>query len=145
MSKRRYVVLGTIISAVAIVHFVLQMSFIQSENQRVIESVGKIEPVVEQIAETKPREQIVELTSGKNEIIKPDIVMPDKNAVLQKDIFLQKIAVSQKSVYSESRRQPAEVRRQSVTETVHKPVKKKIVREVESARLRRAEQLLTGF
>lgn len=145
MPKRNYVVLGALISAITIVHFVLQMSFIQSGNQQVIESVGKIETPVEQIAETKPREQIVELSSSKNEMTQPDIVMPDKNVVVQKDIVSQKIAVSQKIIYPESRRQPAEVRRQYVTEIVRKSVRKKIVRETESERLRRAEQILTGF
>lgn len=143
--KRNYVVLGALISAITIVHFVLQMSFIQSGNQDVIGSVGKIETPVEQIAETKSQQQMVELSSSKNEITQPDLVMPDKNSVVQKDIVSQKIAVSQKIIYPESRRPPAEVRRQSVTETVRKLVKKKIIRETESERLRRAEQILTGF
>jgi len=145
MSKRNYAVLGALISAITIVQFVLQMAFIRSENQPVIESVGKIEPFVEQIVETKPQEQIAELSSPKNEIIKSDVVMPDKNVVVKKDIVSQKIAVSQKIVYPESRRQTAEVRRQSAPETVRKSVKRKIVRETESERFRRAEQILTGF
>jgi hypothetical protein len=98
-----------------VIHFVLQLSFIQTENLQVIEtSVKNIKPV-EQTVNTKEEEfEVKEYKAKKiNNITAPKTVKPV-------------------------------VRRQPETAPPRIPPEKKVNRESRAARLRRAEKLLTG-
>jgi hypothetical protein len=120
ISGKRQILIFAAILAVALVHFVVQMSFIQSENLRSAESAMRIETVKseEVAAETKPSEsRLIGLEAADFAPRKVKIAAPAERA------------------------QPVASRR---PEIVAPPVKRKIVRETREARLRRAEKILTG-
>jgi hypothetical protein len=121
LSDKRNILIFSGILAVAIVHSVVQLSFIQSETLRSAELTAQIDSLKfeESAVETKQSEsQIVE--------IKPEEYKVRKVKVITIPEYVQPVA-----------------RRQ--VETVAPPTKKKVVRETKTARLRRAEKILTGI
>lgn len=117
ISKNPYTIIGAIILAIGISHFVLQVSYIQNENLETIETAAdnpdyqvKPQPPVGQVITIEPEQIDVK----KIKIIKiPEIVkLPP--------------------------------RRPNETVSAGKPVRKKEARETRAERLRRAERILTG-
>lgn len=125
MSKKKNVIIILIILAITVGHFGIQLSFIESENQRIIELSAKIAPVIEQNIQAKP--QVDEQLETKE----TDVVLSPKPLASQKDI--QTVKVLQR-----------ELNRQSESAPIQNPLKK-AKRESKSERLRRAEKILTGF
>jgi hypothetical protein len=120
LSGKRNILIFAGILAVAVVHSVVQLSFIQSETLRSAELTAQIDGVKfeESAVETKqPETQIVD--------IKPEEYKVRKVKVATIPEYVQPIA-----------------RRQA--ETIAPQTKKKVVRETKTARLRRAEKILTG-
>lgn len=118
-NKRQMLILAGIL-AVAIVHSVVQLSFIQSEYLRSAELTAQVEGVKfeELTVETKqPGAQIID--------VKPEEYKVRKVKVVTIPEYVQPVA-----------------RRQA--ETRAPQTKKKVVRETRTARLRRAEKILTG-
>lgn len=119
-SKKYYAMIGMFIMTIAVVHFALQMIFIQKENLETVKSAVEIENNFETAVEIKsPAKQIIE--------IEPEQVEVNKVEVITIPEFVK----------------PAP-RQRKETVPATKPVKKKEVRETRAERLRRAERLLTG-
>jgi hypothetical protein len=105
------------ILAVAAIHSLVQLSFIQSENFRSAELSAQIENL-------KPEELEVETKPAENQII---------------DIEPREYKVRKVKVVTI----PEKVSRRPI-ENVQPQAKKKVMRETRAARLRRAEKILTG-
>lgn len=116
IAKKYYIILGAAILAITIIHFALQLSFIQTENLQVIEtSVNNIKPGRQTVDN---KEEGFDAEGYKAEKIN-DITAP-------------------KTIQPVLRRQ-----RETAPPTRILP-KKKVNRESRAARLRRAEKILTG-
>jgi hypothetical protein len=104
---------------IAVVHFALQMIFIQKENLETVKSAVEIEHNFETAVEkNSPAKQIIEIEPEQYEVKKVEVIaIPE---------FVK----------------PAP-RHRKETVPATKPVKKKEVRETRAERLRRAERILT--
>ena len=121
--KNPYTIIGAIIMTIGISHFTLQIFFIQEEKLQSVETALE-EKIENEAAVESPKEQIIR--------VEPEVYQV-------KTIEVQKIKVittveTVKSV----------PRRQKETVPARKPVKIKEAQETRAARLRRAEQILTG-
>ncbi len=121
-SGKYYALVGSVILLIAVTHFVLQMSFIQDENLRSVETAVETPAAVETPSESAPAvRQIIEIQPQQVEVVK----VPE---------YVKTVAP----------------RREKETVPVKIPERKKVVREskperdARAARLRRAERLLTG-
>lgn len=143
MSKKHYTIFGAAILMITVLHFLMQMSIIQTEHIRVVENTIKTAPIVELIPEINPQDLVVETQSAEIETVKNDYIAPQK----------QKETVPQKINLSEDVRPIVEARTPSIKENLkekdkknmRKTDKKKSGRELDPERLRRAEEILTGF
>lgn len=124
ISKKHYTTTGGIILAIGIMHFVLQISFIQNKNLQSVESA--VENKVEIVP---PAEQII--------TIEPEQVEVKKIKIITIPEVVKSEAVKPEIVKTAPRRQKEAA-------PVPKAVKKKEVRETRAERLRRAERILTG-
>lgn len=116
IARKHYIIVGTSILGITVIHFVLQLSFIQTENLQVIEtSVKNIKPV-EQTADNKDEEFDA------------------------KEYKTKKInnITALKTVKPVVRRQPETAPPPRISP------RKKVNRESRAARLRHAEKILTG-
>lgn len=130
VSKKKNVIIILVILAIMVGHFLTQMSFIEGENKRIVESLAKTEPMIEpnipaqpQIDEDKPQELQVERT---------DVLLSPKP--LESSRNTQPVKIAQK-----------ESSRQSQTAPIQNPLKKEVKRDPKAERLRHAEKILTGF
>jgi len=114
--KRRNAIGIVAILAIGVLHFVFQISFIQSEKTQVAENPVKIETISEQPAEIKP----AEIKPAEFEVKKADIILPPKPA-------------------------PQIKQRQTEIAPAKPQLKKKDSAPTKSERLRRAEKILTGI
>jgi hypothetical protein len=131
MSKKKYAIIVLIILAITVGHFAIQMSFIESENKNIVESLSKTQPIIAPNPEPQIDEPVVENTDS--EIKKSDIVLPPQPLKSPKAVKAEKI------VQKEPIRQP------EPTAPKQKPLKKEFKHESKAERLRRAEMILTGF
>jgi hypothetical protein len=124
---KKSLIIAVVILAITIGHFVTQISFIESENKRIVESLAKSELVIEtdktETAETRSPAIIPE--SG-------DQLLITKPGVREKNVEPVKV------VQKESRPQPE-------VKPLQNNLKKETKGESKTERLRRAEKLLTGF
>lgn len=130
VSKKKNVIIVLVILAILVGHFLTQMSFIESENKQIIESLAKTEPMIEpnisaqpQIDEDKPPELKAEKT---------DIIVPPQPLKSQKNI--QPVKIAQREAIHQPQKAP-----------LKNPLKKEVMRDSKAERLRRAEKILTGF
>lgn len=117
LTLNHYTIAGAAIFAIIVVHFVLQFTFIQSENFRSALTSIPPEPIKEKSVEIKTVNDEIKTN---NEPIKLDIVTIPKTAA---------------STF------PPPQRKTLISQTI---VKKKEPRESRAERLRRAEKILTG-
>lgn len=135
--RQMFILVG--ILAVATVHFVVQMSFIQSENLRSAEEMAaEVEIVDFEDAPMASEETAMALKPSEQPVVeaKTESFAPRK---------AKSEAISEKAAekISEKISLPAR-RRLEIAPPVVQP-KKKVVRETRAARLRRAEKILTGI
>lgn len=123
-SKKYYMVIGAVILGIAVVHFGMQMFFIQKETLRSFESAIETDNVpfsdVETVEATSPVEQTLEIS--------PEHLSEKKVAV---------ITVPELKI--------VERRKKEFVTPEPKIIRKKEVRETRADRLRRAERILTGI
>jgi hypothetical protein len=128
MSRKKYAVIISIILAIVVGHFLVQISFIESENKRIVDTLVRT-PVIEQQspipAQNEPR-----AVEFKDERV--DSVAPEQPLHTQKNNHTVKILNREAARHSQSA--PAQ-------KSLNKPLK----RDARTERLRRAEKLLTGF
>jgi len=124
ISGKRYKIIFGGILAITIVHFVMQISFIQSE----IESLRSAD-LTAQTEDLKRTESAVE------------IKRPDAQII---DIKPEEYEVRKVKIITIPENAAPKMRRQAETVPLPTQVKKKAVRETRAARLRRAEKILTG-
>jgi hypothetical protein len=126
LSNKRNILIFAGILAVAVVHSVVQLSFIQSENSR---------------------ELTAAIENALSEELSTEIKQPESRVIeiLPEEIQVRKVKV----ITIPERVQPLAANRRA--EVVTPPIsnlpatsKKKVVRETRTARLRRAEKILTG-
>lgn len=127
-SKKYYVIVGLFILTIAVVHFSMQMNFIQKENLREVEAVVETDKVIEpKVENALPASQFVEIAPEQVEVKKIEVI-----------------------TIPEVVRSVSALHRQKEIVTVKMPNKKKAARESNAEsesraeRLRRAERLLTG-
>jgi hypothetical protein len=132
--KKHHIFVGAGILAVMIVHFIIQTAFIQSEKMRSVESEMQSENV-----------NFSEIIVEEQKTFAPPVeVKPKDFGIESEDFEAQKIneVKPAKEIKPIPRRQEREIADKS-------PVKKKVLRETKketkAERLRRAEQILTGF
>jgi hypothetical protein len=117
--------------AITVGHFVIQMSFIESENKNIAESLVKIQPIIAPETTSQIDEPVIENTDS--EIKKSDVVLPPQPLKSPKAVKAEKI------VQKEPIRPTAPVAPKRTTP------KKEFKNESKAERLRRAEMILTGF
>lgn len=134
MSKKKNVIIILAILVITVGQFGIQMSFIDSGNKRIIESLTKTVPIIEENIQAQPKvdEQIVENKFQGLKAKETDVVVSSKPLELQKNI--QTVKVVQK-----------ELNRQPEPAPIKNSLKEEIKRKSEAERLRRAEKILTGF
>ncbi len=135
ISKNTYTIIGAIILVIGIAHFAFQIFFIQKENLQAVETgienkveikaENKIENTIENKAGiAPPAEQIIK--------IEPEIFEVKKIKVITIPEVVKPVPRRQKETVA-------------AREIVKKPVRKKEIPETRTARLRRAERILTGI
>lgn len=124
---RKSVIIILVILAITIGHFVTQISFIESENKRTVESLAKSEPVIK-----LNKTEVAESKTQPPETTPTDEVLSANPPESPKEV--QPVKIGQK-----------ESRRQTETAPPVKTLKKEAKGESKAERLRRAEKLLTGF
>jgi hypothetical protein len=133
MSKKKYAIIVLIILAITVGHFAIQMSFIESENKSIVESLAKTEPIAEPNPQPQIDQSIIEDKFQDSEVKKSDVVLPPPPLKLPKAVKAEKI------VQKEPIRPPEPIA------SKQKPLKKEFKHESQAERLRRAEMILTGF
>lgn len=120
-----YALTGLFILTIAFVHFSMQLSFIQKENLRTIETANEIEikPVspVKQVVEIAPEHQVIEIPPEQIEVEKVTVIKIPEIVVKPEPRIQKKTAPP-----------------------VRKTYKNREVPETRAERLRRAERILTG-
>jgi hypothetical protein len=121
ISKRDYTIIGAVILAIGIVHFSLQVFFIQKENLQAVETaVAENEPETAPVIAAAPEKRVITIEPEQFEIKKIKIItLPE---------IVKAPPVRQKEFVRAGR---------SVK-------KKEVKRETRAERLRRAERILTG-
>lgn len=123
-SKKYYLIIGAVILGIAVVHFGMQMVFIQKETLRSFESAIITDDVpfsdVETVEANSPVEQTLEISPEH---------LSEKKVEL---ITVPEIRITER-------------RRKEIVTPEPKIVRKKEVRETRADRLRRAERILTGI
>lgn len=119
-SGKYYVLLGLFIMTIAVVHFALQINFIQKEKLESIETAVEVEKNIEPEIETDaPENQVIGIQPEQYEVKKVEVIaLPE---YVKPEHRLQKETAPAKPVR-----------------------KKKEIPETRAARLRRAERILTG-
>jgi type IV secretory pathway VirB10-like protein len=127
IARKRNIIIVLVILAITVGHFVTQISFIESENKKIVESLAKSAPVIE------PTDtEIAESNSQPLETKQTDEILLPKPVDLPKNVQPVKI------VQKEARRQPEPA-------PLPNNFKKEAKGQSRAERLRRAEKLLTGF
>ncbi len=115
ISKKNYYVLGAMISALVVGHFALQLFFIATENWSFDGSLGRVDTPVEEVLSTSPDVAFSEPVTQRPPTA--DVVSDQR----------------------ETSRRPVPITQSQTA------AKEKAVSKARSARLRRAEKILTGF
>ena len=123
--SKKSVIIALVIIAITIGHFVTQVSFIESENKQIVESLAKSEPMIESDETETAEAQSQPITTDSS-----DQLLTTKP--VDSDQKVQPVKVVQK-----------ESRRQSEVPPIQNNPKAKGESKME--RLRRAEKILTGF
>jgi len=125
--KKKKIVIILVILAITAGNFLIQMSFIESDNKRIIESLIKTPPAPEQ--KIQPQTEVVENNSPTT--VTDEVLTP-------KTLETEKVIKTEKIIHKDASRQAEPALKQN-------PLKKEAKRESKSDRLRRAEKILTGF
>jgi hypothetical protein len=128
MSRKKYAVIISIILAIVVGHFLVQISFIESENKRIAETLVRT-PAIERQSPI-PTQNGPRAVESKDERV--DSVAPEQPLHRQKNNHTVKIS---------NREAARQVQSVPAQKSLHKPLK----RDARTERLRRAERMLTGF
>ena len=135
MSKAHYSILGVIIVALVVGHFLTQISFIGNSDRGFEESLAKVKIPESEIVQPQPivEENFQTISTPQ---VNNDVILTQKKVETEKNV--QAIKVVQKEQRQVERRVPEVV-------VERNPVKEKVKSVAKSERLRQAEKLLTGF
>ena len=144
--QKKYIVLGGAILTIIILHFVLQFSFIQSENVQTIQNLTKVEEYKEDDEFTERITEKVVVSTKENEADVKDVA-DVKNKPVSEATTPPKTEYNTKKVKIISKPKvtspPVQSRPKNVQSRI--VIKKKVPpQETRAERLRRAERILTG-